>query len=70
MMSVTMFGFSLSPVVCRTDRVLFTLYVGFLRIVMSNTYHVVFLFCFSSSCVLYVDSFSGLSISDCTFGLL
>ena len=33
-----------------------------LRIVVSNTYCVVFLFCFSSSCVPYVASFSGLSI--------
>jgi len=33
-----------------------------LRIVMSNTYCVVFLFCLSSSCVLYVASFSRLSI--------
>jgi hypothetical protein len=28
-----------------------------LRIVMSNTYCVVFLFCFSSFCVPFVDSF-------------
>ena len=33
-----------------------------LRIVMSNTYSVVFLFCLFSSCVPYVASFSGLSI--------
>jgi hypothetical protein len=31
-----------------------------LRIVVSNTYCVLFLFCFSSSCVPYVVSFSGL----------
>jgi hypothetical protein len=31
---------------------------------VSNTYCDVFLFCFSSSCVLYVANFSGLSISD------
>jgi hypothetical protein len=30
----------------------------------------VFLFCFSSSCVPYVASFSGLSIFDCPFGIL
>ena len=36
----------------------------FLRIVMSNTYCAVFLLCFSSSCVPYVASFSGLSIFD------
>ena len=29
-----------------------------------------FLFCFSSSCVPYVGSFSGLSIRDCPFGIL
>ena len=33
-----------------------------LHIVVSNTYCVVFLFCFSSSCVPYVVSISGLSI--------
>ena len=36
-----------------------------LCIVMSNTYCVVFLFCFSSSCVHYVVSFSGISICYC-----
>ena len=41
-----------------------------LRIVMCNTYCVVFLFCFFSSCVPYVASFSGLSIFDCPFGIL
>ena len=29
-----------------------------------------FLFCFSSSCVLYVASFSGLSMFDCPSGIL
>jgi hypothetical protein len=33
-----------------------------LCIVLSNTYCVVFLLCFSSSCVPYVASFSGLFI--------
>jgi hypothetical protein len=33
-------------------------------------YCVVFLFCFSSSCVPYIASFSGLSICDCPFGIL
>ena len=33
-------------------------------------YCVVFLFCFSSSCIPYVVSFSGLSILDCPFGIL
>jgi hypothetical protein len=35
-----------------------------LRIVVSNTYCAVLLFCFSSSCVPYVASFSGFSIVD------
>jgi hypothetical protein len=35
-----------------------------------NTYCVVFLFCFSSTCVPYAASFSWLSISDCPFGIL
>ena len=43
---------------------------GCLRIVMSNTYCVVFLLCFSSSCVPYVASFSGLSFFYCPFGVL
>jgi len=38
-----------------------------LRIVVSNTYCVLYLFCMSSSCVPYVASFSGLSIFDCPF---
>ena len=41
-----------------------------LHIVWSNTYCVVLLFCFSSSCVPYVASFSGLSFFDCPFGFL
>ena len=40
------------------------------RIVVSNTYCVVFLFCFCSSCVACIASFSGLSIFDCPFGIL
>jgi fatty-acid desaturase len=43
-----------------------------LSIAVSNTYHAVFLFCFSSSCVpyAYVASFSELFICDCPFGTL
>ena len=41
-----------------------------LRVVVSNTYWVLFLFCLPSSCVLYVSSFSGLSIFECPFGIL
>jgi hypothetical protein len=40
-----------------------------LSIVVSDTYCDVFLFCLSSSCVLYVGSFSALSISYCLFGI-
>jgi len=56
---ITMFSSFLHPVVCRRTHVLFTLFL-FACIVMSNTYCVVFLFCFSSSYVSYVASFSGL----------
>jgi hypothetical protein len=41
-----------------------------LLIVVSNTYWVAVLFCFSSSSVPYVASFSGFSIFDCLFGIL
>ena len=41
-----------------------------LCIVVSNTYSVVFLFCFHSSCVHYVSGCTGLSIFDCPFGFL
>ena len=54
---------SLPPVVCRRVHVLFTLFV-FVSIVMSSTYCVVLLFCFSSYFVIYVASFSRLSIFD------
>ena len=37
---------------------------------LSNTYCVVCLFCFSSSCIPCVASFSKLSIFDCPFGIL
>ena len=40
-----------------------------LRVVVSNTYYVVFLLCFSS-CVPYFASFSGLSFFECQFGIL
>ena len=61
--------YNLSPVVCRRVHVLFTLFVVCLRIVVSNIHCVVFLLCFSSSCVPYVASFSRLSIFDCPFVL-
>jgi len=36
----------------------------------SGVQHILFLLCFSSSCVLYVAGFSRLSIFDCPFGIL
>ena len=44
---------SLSPVVCRMTQCLIPVICVCLRIVMSNTHCVVFLLCFSSSCVPY-----------------
>jgi hypothetical protein len=57
----TMFGSSLPPVVCSLIYVICLCF----RLVMSNTYCVVFLLCFSSFCTPYVASFSGLSFFDC-----
>ena len=66
----TMFGSSLLPVVCRRVHVLFTLFV-FVYVWWCPTHIVLcFLFCLSSSCVLYVASFSGFSFLDCPFGIL
>jgi hypothetical protein len=63
----TMFGSSLHTVVQVVGEayVLFTLFCVCLRIVVSNTYYV--LFCLSSCCVPYVAGFSGLSIFDYLF---
>jgi len=61
----TMFGSSLSPVVCKRVSCFIYVICVCLRIVMSNTYCVMFLFCVSLSCVPYVASFSGFSIVDC-----
>lgn len=41
-----------------------------LRLVVSNTYCVVLLFCFSSYCIPYAASFSKLSLFIVTFGIL
>jgi hypothetical protein len=60
---------SLPPVVCRRVHVLFTLFVGFLRIVVSNTCCVVFLFCFSSS-MLPVSLDCSLLISPSVFSVV
>ena len=65
------FGSSLPRVVCRRAHVLFTLLV-FVCVRWCPT-HIVLrlcLLCLSSSCVPYVASFSGLSIFDCSFGIL
>ena len=64
----TMFGSTFPLGVWGMAHVLFTLFVC-LSIVVSDTYCDVFLFCLSSSCVLYVGSFSSLSISYCLFGI-
>jgi hypothetical protein len=53
------FVLSLPPVVCRMVHIIHVI-CAFLRIVVSNTYHIVL--CFSSSCVPYIASSSGLSI--------
>jgi hypothetical protein len=58
-----MFDSCLPPVVCRRVDILFTLLV-FASVVVSNTYYVVFLSCFSLPCVHYGASFSGFSIFD------
>ena len=59
----TMFGSSLPPVVCKRAHCLtYLLFVFVCAIVVSNTYGIVFLFYFSSSCVPYVASFYGLYI--------
>ena len=58
-----MFDSSLPPVVCMRVDDIFTLFV-FACVVVSNTYCVVILFCFSLPCVHYDVSFSGLSIFD------
>ena len=65
-----MFGSSLPPVVCRRAHVLFTFFCVCVRLVVSNTYCVIVFVCFSSFCVHYVASFSGLSICDYPFGIL
>ena len=46
------------------------LYLLAYSVVVFYTYCLVFLLCFSSSCVPYVASFSGLSIFDGPFGIL
>jgi hypothetical protein len=52
------------------SNVYFVLFMLFVFVCLSNTYCAVFLFCFSSSCVPYVASFSRLSVFACLFGIL
>jgi uncharacterized membrane protein len=59
-----------SCLVCTGGSCLVYVVCVYLYIVVSNTYCVVICFPFSSSCVPYVASFSGLSILDCPFGIL
>ena len=61
------FLFRIGLVMSNTYCVVFLFRIG---LVMSNTYCVVFLLSFSSSCVPYVASFTGLSIFDCPFGII
>jgi hypothetical protein len=71
-MSVTMFGSSLPPVVCRRAYVLFTLFV-FACVKKCPTYIVLCFCCVCLrlvSCVRNVVSFSGFSIFDFPFGIL
>ena len=58
---LALFVFVLLALWCRFLRIVHF----WLRILVPNTYCVVFLFCISSYCVLYVASFSGLSILEC-----
>ena len=51
------------------DDVILYVICASLHIVVSNTYFVMFLFCFSAACVPYVASFSGLSIFECPSGI-
>ena len=65
-----MIGLPLPPVVrIRVRGFIYVIYVIYvcLRLVVSNAYCVVFLLCFSSSCVPDVASFSGLSFFYCPF---
>jgi len=62
----TMFGSSLSPVVCRRTQVLFTLFVLFMY---SGVQHILF-FLFVFFYVHNVAYFSLFSIIDCSFGIL
>jgi hypothetical protein len=51
------------------DIILLTCNVLYPLLVVFNTYCVESLFCFASSCVPNVASFSGLSFFDCPFGI-
>ena len=62
----TIFGSSLPPVFVGE----LVSYLRYSCLLVSKTYCVVFLFCFSRSCASYIDDLSGLSIFDCPFGIL
>ena len=64
-----LFGSSLPPVVCRRTHFVFTLFVFLTYKTFQHILCCDFVV-FSSSCVPYVASFSGLSIFDCPFGIL
>jgi len=65
----TMFVPSLPPIDCRRARVLFTLFEFACDI---GVQYIVFCICFGFHRLMYlhVTSFSGLSIFDCSFGIL
>jgi hypothetical protein len=70
----TMFGSSLSPVVCRRAHVLFTLCVCVCVLCLfahSGVQHILLCFCFVFLRLVYpyVASYFGLSIFDCSFGI-
>ena len=63
-----MFGLSLSPVVCRREHVLFTLFVySGVQHILFGVFVLFFIVLFFMPCVA---SFSWLSFLDCTFGIL
>ena len=66
----TMFDSSLPPVVCRRAHILLTLFMFAVHSCVQHILCCVLLFCISTSCVLYVASFSGLSIFDYRSGIL
>ena len=71
----TTFGSSLPPVVCRQGSCHVYVICVCLPIVVSNTYCVLYLFCFGFFfvlvlCTIYIAGFSGLYLFDCFFRIL